>query len=365
MMKAKTQTYLFLVITACILSIIPAHNVVNNKDLFNNPSMMDNVKNLYNMDLVEGMISNIAYSAGISTDSNNVLIGKDGWLFLGNVNNKTLDVKRFGITEDKRKELNDAHSAAIQWKDYLLNNGVKDFKILIGPDKDTIYKDELPKWDAHASPSVTELLLSENKDIYVDALTDLIKERESTNKPLYFKTDSHWNFYGGSVAFNRLADSMKDSGIVWPSKIKQDDLSFDSGYAGDLAAFLRMKSLPDNAPAIKDNEIKNTTATQINYETGDIVSKAKLGYVGITMTPTRILSDNYLNDKKVLWIRDSYGTSISPWMIRTFKDILEVHHDMVSPTLFKKMVSDYKPDYVIFTVVERNSLVGISKVGPY
>lgn len=55
-------------------------------------------------------------------------------------------------------------------------------------------------------------------------------------------------------------------------------------------------------------------------------------------------------------VRDSFGTAMSRMMAQTFSETLQIHHGRVKPSDIKKIITDYKPEYVIVTVVERNSM---------
>lgn len=52
---------------------------------------------------------------------------------------------------------------------------------------------------------------------------------------------------------------------------------------------------------------------------------------------------------------------MSRLMARTFTETLQIHHGKVQPSIIKKMIADYKPDYVIVTVVERDSMSKLFK----
>jgi hypothetical protein len=66
-----------------------------------------------------------------------------------------------------------------------------------------------------------------------------------------------------------------------------------------------------------------------------------------------VKSKNALNHKRVLWLRDSFGTAMEPYMAATFSETLQIHYKWVTPEMFARLVNSYKPDYVFITVVER------------
>jgi hypothetical protein len=61
-----------------------------------------------------------------------------------------------------------------------------------------------------------------------------------------------------------------------------------------------------------------------------------------------------LNQKRVLWLLDSFGLSgMIPFMTATFTETLMINYLDVNPDQFIRLVDTFKPDYVIITVGER------------
>jgi hypothetical protein len=71
--------------------------------------------------------------------------------------------------------------------------------------------------------------------------------------------------------------------------------------------------------------------------------------------PLLVKSKHALNPKRVLWLRDSFGGAMAPFMAATFTETLQLHYGQTDPTLFARLVETYKPDYVFITVVERGA----------
>jgi hypothetical protein len=71
--------------------------------------------------------------------------------------------------------------------------------------------------------------------------------------------------------------------------------------------------------------------------------------------PLLVKSEQALNQKRVLWLRDSFGTAMAPFMAVTFSETLQLHYDAANPELFARLVNSFKPDYVFITVVERGA----------
>lgn len=352
----RVKVYVFLMVSIIMLMVLPLYNYNVNGSPFQKTSWIDRLQSMYNMDAVEGEIGYFSFKAGISVEPNKTLVGKEGWLFLGNGYANTLVAKRDGVDATTAPIVASLHDSMHAWKDYLKSQGVTAFAVTIGPDKDTIYYDKLPMWNTHSANSIIKEIISKNNDVYIDTLSPLLEEKNNTTVPLYFKTDTHWNHYGAAVVFNLLRKVINDPDVVWPKMFYQTDFSVSPGPTGDLAAFLRTKKIVDFKVDIKDQNILNLGIRKIDYATGVEISSEKMTTIEAPSTPTLVISDNALSDKKVLWLRDSFGNAMSPFMSREFKQILQIHHGKVTPKIMKEMVQSFKPDYVIITVVERDAL---------
>ncbi|MCM7771307.1 hypothetical protein M8S83_04215 [Enterobacter asburiae] len=352
----KIKVCVFMIIVISMLLILPVYNLTINDKSFNRVSLLDNIQSMYNMDSLEGDIGYLGFKAGISVEPNKVLIGKDGWLFLGNGYANTLIAKRDGVNEANTPVISSLHDSMHAWKTYLEQQGVKSFSVTIGPDKDTIYDAYLPAWAKHANASIIKKIIHDNSDIYIDTLSALKSTKEQSTIPLYFYTDTHWNHYGASVVFNLLRNVITDHEMKWPALYTENDFSIKNGTGGDLAAFLRTNRINDIKMDINSGDIRNLKIKRIDYETGKEISSERMVAVEAPTIPTLIISDNALSNKRVLWLRDSFGNAMSPFMSREFKEILQIHHGRVTPKMMKQMVQSFKPDYVIITVVERDAL---------
>ncbi|MET6676835.1 alginate O-acetyltransferase AlgX-related protein [Citrobacter amalonaticus] len=353
----KKKIFYFSGIVVALLAILPVYNYANKPDLFKSKSLMEKVKNLYNMDVVESLISSIAFKAGVSVEPNKVLIGKDGWLFLGDSFVKTLTKKIEGVAPHKH-DISKVFAVSAEWNDFFRNNGVQEYKIIIGPDKDSVYTDKLPGWDRHNADTILEYLLNSENGVYVNTLSPIMHEKSNSSLPLYYHTDTHWNAYGAGMAFNGLSDFMKKKypDTRWPDSLNKTHFKTAKGKAGDLAAFLRDKNISEELVYLDDKTFSNMGIKIYDFKTGKLLSEKKMTVIGAPPTPALVVSDNALNNDRVLWLRDSYGTAMSPYMSRTFKEVLQVHPGKVTPELMQIMVKAFKPKYVFVTSVERDAL---------
>lgn len=358
----RNKVFFFIALFVSSLMIIPAHNILNRSNDSQKVSPDSYLNNYFNIDSVLSVIGGAGNFLGYSIDQTKVIIGKDGWLFLGNGFNKSITKKISGYNGKFKTEINEAEQSVTSWNKYLHQIGVHNFYIVIGPDKDSIYPEFTPDWYKQNNDSISSNLIRMNPDIYVDTYSSIKEEKLSTKLPLYFKTDTHWNELGASKAFDALAKKSVKAGdfIVWPSE-KLEFTSF-SCAAGDLARFQRSDTFLND----EDVKIISPPTSEINiiessYLTGRTLYSGKNIEIESPKEPLIIRSPQALNKTRTLWLRDSFGTGMSRLMARTFSETLQIHHGKVQPSLIKKMIADYKPDYVIVTVVERDSMSKLFK----
>lgn len=226
--EMKGKVIFFSTVVIGLLLALPIYNSLYKPELFNGKDIRGRANNLFNMDVVESLLSSIAIKMGISVEPTKVMVGKDGWLFLGDSFVHTLTRKIDGA-DFHEKEIDEVHQTMHSWNQYFKENGVKAFRVIIGPDKDSVYADKLPKWDKHHHNRILSSLISKGGDLYISTYAAILKEKNTSAIPLYYHTDTHWNAYGASVAFNELAKNISNinSEIKWPTltvndfKIKQ------------------------------------------------------------------------------------------------------------------------------------------------
>ncbi|EOG5374724.1 hypothetical protein ACLE0G_000764 [Cronobacter turicensis] len=356
-MKRKTITFMIALIISML--ILPALNIKYNPDTFSQDKVRDKVSSLYNMDIIETGVGYIGYKLGVSIAPEEAYVGKNGWLFLGEHHSHSITTKLSGLTSPKIKAITNIAKNINSWDDFFKSQGVKDFKIVIGPDKESIYKEFTPSWFKQSDYPILPALIRSNKKVYVDVYAPLTNIKTSSKLPLYFETDTHWNLYGGAVAFNALAKTLKSSvpGIKLDNEFTEPDFFIKQKAGGDLSRFLKIsKILQDNEVDIARREFNDMSVTSFDYHTGKTLSVGKFSLIEAPQRLTVFKSTKALNNYRVLWLRDSFGTAMSPYMVRTFANILQVHYNKIMPGEMKTLILDYKPDFVFITSVERDSL---------
>jgi len=358
----KKRIYCFIAISLGLLAIAPIFNLVA---IINGskpaPEKFSHWKeSLYNLDFAATMMNSKLFSLGISTDPQKVIIGKDGWMFLGDSYAKTISHKRQHTPEESRAAIQSLGYSASAWNAWFHKRGAKDYLILVGPDKDSVYPDKVPDWAHHSNPTLlAEVMNTVDKRLFIYPVSALSAARNDFNFPVYYKTDTHWNLLGGAIAFESFKNSMasRHPELQWPEKATPNDVLASDRIGGDLANFLRIpQSVHDTELQLKAYQSFPFSVEQFDYATDAPIASNGSTDVSIITTPTRVYSKNALNDKRVLWLRDSYGSALAPLMAMTFKETLQIHHNRATQALLDDIMAKFKPDYVFVTNVERDVL---------
>jgi alginate O-acetyltransferase complex protein AlgJ len=317
---------------------------------------------LYNMDFGVKWVSRSLYPFGISINPKQVVIGRDAWLYLGDSDEhqQTLTVDRRSSTEADTALGRQIGDAAQAWDRYLSIRGVKLFRVMVGPNKGTIYPEHLPAWAKPPSSNVTDALFAGTGNArYIDLRKPLLAAKAAQPEALYYKVDTHWNSLGAGIAFRAFARQVAESApeLRWPPETTYQLSRVNSKAGGDLARLLRFNGdFPDTEPVTRLSDLPIKTI-QSDFHTQQIICLCDNPMVGVSVKPLLVKAEGALNKRKVLWVRDSFGSAMSPWMAATFSEVLQLNlaERLKSPERFVQLIDEFKPDYVFFTIVERNS----------
>lgn len=366
-LMVKRRLFIFLILVLLSLLMVPAANMISAAD--HGRANWHKKEFLFNLDFALKRVSRLLYPMGISVDAKQAMIGREGWLYLGDQYAQTLTVRRRSPTDADVALGQDIGKAAAAWEAYLANKGVKLFRVMVGPNKASIYPEHLPTWAKSPSPNVTDALFAGTGHIhYVDLRAPLLAAKAQHSQALYYKTDTHWNALGAAVSFQAFAQQVSAAApaLRWPSEAVYSLAGVKSRGGGDLARFLRLNDdLTDEEPRIR---LANAPidVTQVEFETQKVLHRGGNPPIDVPPTPLWVKSEGALNTARVLWLRDSFGGAMSPLMAATFSDVLQLHwtDGLQSPARLIQLVDQFKPDYVFMTVVERSSRAAAFSVPP-
>jgi hypothetical protein len=293
------------------------------------------------------------YELGISSDIGKTIIGEGKWLFLGDNYNHVLsksyadyhlpkeDVEKNEVFMEKLESLAKKHNS--------------DFLFLSTPNKHSIYGDKIgidtmvnsySFYDKHA--------LMKRSD-----LTRYLREVKSKGAAgeLYFKTDTHWNDYGAFHGYQYLMNDQLNA------KYKSIPLSTPFNRVehsgGDLARFLNiMDFVNDNNMSLVTPD--STLVERVNLSTGESSVEDIQGSISNAeiKVAIQVKNDKALNNITVLWLHDSFGNAMSPYMHSTFSTVVHQHYNDAFKDMedFQNLVNRVNPDLILLSSVERSAL---------
>ena len=352
MARLRGRVAWFLLGTAIVMGALPAINVARHGGLPASPPA------LFDTGFAWPAVSGALRRAGISTRPQQVIVGKSGWLFLGDQYAQAITAKRRQADAHDVVAANRSAAAIRAWAHWLQGRGIEDFHVLVCADKDAVYPDFLPDWDRPIAGSALDVMLARaDPRIVVDSRPALRQARAVAGPALYLQTDSHWTARGAWIAYRALARSQDAgaSGVAW---LRDEDVRLLPTRlpSGDLARVLQVSDTEgDPAVVAEFAQARDARRTQADAISGEALDASALAGVEAPAHPLLIRSPHALNARRMLWLRDSFGGALLPYLAATYSEIIEVDRQATTPARLADLVRRFKPDGVLVTVVERNA----------
>ena len=274
--------------------------------------------------------------------SPDVIIGKEGWLFLGSVK---MGYERHGdpIGDFLGKNLfsdDELDLLAAYFKDvnaWLKEKGIA-YLFVIAPNKTSVYEEYLPDYiKRETSVTAMDQLISciaERTNVHTLDLRPPLRKAKDEHL-LYYKADTHWNLSGANVAqfeiIQKITEMFPEK--IGPATLFKMEASVRKG--GDLSAFIGREFVSEcelrpifrdaNSPARVDGSRDNRFPHTVTCDQGDLVAVV---------------------------FRDSFFTALEPYLSRQFKRSTYIWERLNYPTL-AEYVAKEQPHIVIEEWVER------------
>ncbi|MFH1999726.1 MAG: hypothetical protein ABIK28_08600 [Planctomycetota bacterium] len=286
-----------------------------------------------------------------STNAPNVIIGKDDWLFERRTHNLQDECR--GVLRYREEELT-AWIATMEKRQQWFSDHGAEFMIIVPPNKHSIYPEFLPDWMASVGQRRLDQLIERINETSTLDLLDLrpalLRAKERTEKPLYHKTDTHWNYRGAFVAYQEIIKHIQRR-FPGTHMIKEKDFKLVSepGKAMNLGRMLNLVDWLDEEkisiiPKVP-LQLKAVYSIQCNRalvsSISDIENQRIIMYT-VSLRP---------ESPKVMIFRDSFTNALTPFLAESFRETLIRHHqnNRIFPDLFQWM----KPDLILYIISER------------
>lgn len=280
---------------------------------------------------------------GSSSSLDDVTVGKEGWLFLGSIKKgytnyddpigDAIHTNLYSLSE-----LEQSAEAIARTHNWLKSRGIK-YLYVIAPNKHTIYFEYLPDYLKKINPkSATDQLveyLTQNTQVDVLDLREPLMKAKG-QKQLYYKSDTHWNYYGANIAqfeiMKRLQKSFPNQ--IIPKLLPDSSFEITQSRKGDLAIMAKQEEPVgvDLIPKFNGDCLELETFSHISTEPQTLTCEIK--------------------PLSALIFRDSFFKHLKPYTARQFARSTYIFEKLNELSL-KKYVTKEKPDIVIDEVVER------------
>lgn len=267
-----------------------------------------------------------------------VVVGKNGWFYLGNSYNRVVDQHRGLLPlSDSAASLIADH--LIRRQQELSQQGIKLY-VLIAPDAETIYPEYLPDHLAQSKePSRLDVLkqaIAKTTLPFID-IRDTLRAAKRDHT-VYYQTDTHWNAYGTLVGCAALLKRIRQDQPTIPLMHVSDyTIQQRSGMSGDLT---HMLTLQDNITEKVDYAIRPTTRLA-SRETASI-PREKIAF------PSRRFSGS--GSGRLLFIGDSFSNSMMQYLPAYFRESYFVRDGKLDA----ETVRAERPTILVLEIVERN-----------
>ncbi|NDW17719.1 hypothetical protein D0T53_02160 [Dysgonomonas sp. 216] len=270
---------------------------------------------------------------------NSVILGKDGWYFLGNENNfaynNVLGVSPIDLANIKRTCDN-----IQKMKQFCDSLGIG-FYFAISPDKGSVYPQYLPL-KANKQIRFKSVLISELKKNYqintIDMGEYIYPLKDSVT--LFLKNDSHWNNYGALLGTKKLIHEISkdyDLNIIDENKTIIEQVG---KTGGDLTNLLKIY------PKETDFVIKNDEFGEIE-EINEMLKGCNITYIRNLNQKSQITALIY---------RDSFFNAVKNPFSTSIRRASLIRSNCFDRELTLQEIDklDKKPDFLLFQIVERN-----------
>ncbi len=282
-----------------------------------------------------------------------VLMGKDGWLYSWN---ELILENYYGSHDDRQlRAWINVYEKRQLW---LKERGI-DFAFVTVPNKMTIYPEYLPR-SLNTVGQTTKLeqlvtFFKENSAVKVIDLRPPLMAAKPLNQ-LYYKTDTHWNYYGAFEAYKhilkKIFPSLSPMCVSTVSHLLEKGSKIDNDTTGDLIHML--KGCRRQYPRF--HFLENACAKEMGF---DNITLATVGMKPRSIpipegAPSRYLFFKGCNHekKRVIVFRDSFFSAVECFFSEHFELVVYIRKKY-DPTIMEDLIEKIKPDIVIEEILER------------
>lgn len=297
---------------------------------------------------------NAGVLAALGTSSNQeVLLGKEGWLYL--VSGNLVDDGR-GVAPVSREEVTAWSDGALALHATFEAMGVAHVVTII-PSKWGVYPEYLPAWARPRNANRYELIAARMAGVasvpFVDGKTVIMPHKTDGDLRLYRKLDTHCSTHAGFLIYQQImAELSKQLPELIP--LQPDELSIAAVNAtdpGDLHRFLHCTPVLSEPPIVS----YQVDATRHRVLEARMVKDGRWIEAPPATAQARVwrtaFRSDAVNNHSVLVYGDSFTIPMIKFLIHTFSQVTLVRHSQAA--LDSGFIDAVKPSVVLVNLNER------------
>ncbi|MGB6269093.1 MAG: DHHW family protein [Olleya sp.] len=302
-------------------------------DLYHPKNTLSNYKSYYlgNYGLKKTLVNQYVYFKSEILKENplpdKVVVGKQGWYFLGNSYAKVLN-NTFNNTQEDIKIEQAIQNLKIV-SDYLKEKNIP-FYLAVAPNKHNIYKEFLPYQLDQNSTFYSQLIkeLDKTNINYINLNTVLLEKKK--NEKLYYKTDTHWNRLGAFYAYEEVTKTIGKVLNIKPLSLNDYIVDTSIKPINDLSKMINANKSEEVVELTKKVTNKIDTLSTKFYD---------------------LMFSNPNKQLKLLMCTDSFSKAWISFFNDSFNEtrFIKNYNQITS-----QLIEQYKPDVIIYEIVERN-----------
>ncbi len=273
--------------------------------------------------------------------SESVVLGRNGWLYFTPL---PLDAAVARGPQFIPEELSHWQRTLEARRDWLARRGVR-YVLVIAPDKQTIYPDYFPNRLKQVAKRVSRMgeviaYLRQHSTIEVIDLRPALSEARATAQ-VYYRTDSHWNLQGASIAAEQIARRLASwYPHVQPLRCSTASHGSPQSFEGDLSHLLYL-------PGRFVEEVDETFPPNRNAHQSD--EQVTISVDQPLAAPPVVMVQKNGSLPRAVIVHDSFGGLLLPFLAESFQRAVFVALDAPAKDLIEKE----HPDIVIQELAER------------
>jgi len=280
---------------------------------------------------------------------NDVMIGKDGWLFLYGGSNEVF--KYYSDPSYFSNENTEVWNRLLHGRKSKLETMNIEYIHLFVPDKISVYPEYLTnKFKYFDSHPINKLFsqFGDRLNSFVINPLPYYNNIKKDNNHLFWKTDSHWTFFGAFAAFQLILSKLK---IVLPDYFSRKALS---GKELELDLGCKLSNKPKELYITMDfiNNAKRVYANDLVLYKEE---NKNIDFANLHVGSNVVFKNSHDNaiQKKVVIFGDSFSEYRPHQLTGLFAEIFSEVHFVWSTSFDYDYIKRVKPDIVIGEVAER------------